>query len=223
VADSTAYGVGNAGGIYRLRLRDATATKVSQLTVPLSGRVFDVDFNPAANRLRVISDTGQNLRHNLDDPTGTPSPGVTVADTALTIPPSTQPAAGISGAAYYNNDLDPATATTLFTLDAGLDQVAIQSPANAGLLAATGSLGVDVEAGSDAGFDIHYTPGGASADGRGLAALKVNGRYRLYRVELLTGAARLVGAFPANQQVTDLTAGFRRGEIEGIVLGEGSP
>jgi hypothetical protein len=71
VTDSTAYGVGDAGGIYTLGLRDATATKVSQLTVPLSGRAFDVDFNPAANRLRVISDSGQNLRHNLDDPTGT--------------------------------------------------------------------------------------------------------------------------------------------------------
>jgi hypothetical protein len=97
VADSTAFGVGDAGGIYRLRLGDATATKVSQLTVPLQGRAFDVDFNPAANRLRVISDTGQNLRHNLDDPTGTPPPGVTVADTALTTPPATQPAAGVTG------------------------------------------------------------------------------------------------------------------------------
>ena len=175
VADSTAYGVGDAGGIYRLRLGDATATKVSQLTVPLSGRAFDIDFNPAANRLRIISDSGQNLRHNLDDPTGTPPPGVTVADTPLTIPPATQPAAGVSGAAYYNNDLDPATATTLFTVDPGRDQVAIQSPANAGLLAATGNLGVDADAGSDAGFDIHYTADGASADGWGLAALKVNG------------------------------------------------
>jgi Domain of unknown function (DUF4394) len=73
VADHTAYGVGDRGGIYRLR--DATATKVSQLTVPLQGRSFDVDFNPAANRLRVISDRGQNLRHNLDDPTGTPQQG----------------------------------------------------------------------------------------------------------------------------------------------------
>ena len=143
-----------------------------------------------------------------------------MADAALTIPSATQPAAGVSGAAYYNNDLDPATATTLFTVDPGRDQVAIQSPANAGLLVATGNLGVDVEAGSDAGFDIHYTAGGASADGRGLAALKVNGRYRLYRVELLTGRARLVGAFPASRQVTDLTAGFRRDEIEGIMLGE---
>lgn len=72
VADSTAYGVGDNGGIYTLSLRDAIATKVSQLTVPLQGLAFDVDFNPAANRLRIISDTGQNLRHNLDDPTRTP-------------------------------------------------------------------------------------------------------------------------------------------------------
>jgi hypothetical protein len=222
VADSTAYGVGDHGGIYRLRLRDATATKVSQLTVPLSGRAFDIDFNPAANRLRIISDTGQNLRHNLDHPTGTPAVGVTVVDAPLTVPPATGVAAGVTGAAYYNNDLDPATATTLFTLDTTGDQVAIQSPANAGTLVPTGTLGVDADAGSDAGFDIHYTQDGASADGRGLAALKVNGTYRLYRVELLTGRARLVGSFPASRQVTDLTAGFNRSEIEGILLGEGA-
>ena len=124
VADSTAYGVGEAGGVYRLRLADATATKVSQLTVPLDGNSFDVDFNPAANRLRVISDRGQNLRHNLDDPTGTPPPGVTVADTALTIPPATEVTSGVTGAAYYNNDGDPDTATPLFTLDPSRDQVA---------------------------------------------------------------------------------------------------
>ena len=94
--------------------------------------------------------------------------------------------------------------------------MAIQSPANAGLLAPTGTLGVDADAGSDAGFDIHYSADGTSADGRGLAALKVNGTYRLYRVELLTGRARVVGAFPASRQVTDLTAGFRRDFVCGI-------
>jgi hypothetical protein len=185
--------------------------------VPLSGRAFDVDFNPAANRLRVISDNGQNLRHNLDDPTGTPLPGQTVVDAALTTPPASQPTSGISGAACYNNDLDPATATTLFTVDPTQDQVAIQSPANAGLLAATGTLGVDAD--GDAGFDIHYSPDGTTADGRGLAALKVTGTYRMYRVELLTGRTRLVGAFPASRQVTDLTAGFRKDELEGIFEG----
>jgi hypothetical protein len=121
----------------------------------------------------------------------------------------------VTGSAY-NNDGDPDTATTLFTLDPSRDQVAIQSPANAGLLAATGTLGVDAD--DDVGFDIHYSAGGASADGRGLAALKISGSYRMYQVELLTGKARLVGAFPASRQVTDLTAGFRQDELEGVLL-----
>ena len=76
-----------------------------------------------------------------------------------------------------------------------------------------------MDAAGDAGFDNHYSPDGASADGRGLAALKVKGSYELYRVELLTGTARLVGAFPASRQVTDLTVGFRRDELQGIRLG----
>jgi hypothetical protein len=70
-----------------------------------------------------------------------------------------------------------------------------------------------VDADGDVGFDIHY-----SADGRGPAALKISGSYRMYQVELLTGKARLVGAFPASRQVTDLTAGFRQDELEGVLL-----
>jgi hypothetical protein len=38
----------------------------------------------------------------------------------------------VTGAAYTNNDDDPVTATTLFVLDTSRNQVAIQSPANAG-------------------------------------------------------------------------------------------
>jgi len=72
VQDGGLYGVGNAGGIYTLGTADAAATKVGQLTVALSGTSFGVDFNPAANRLRVVSDTDQNLRHNLDDATAPP-------------------------------------------------------------------------------------------------------------------------------------------------------
>ncbi|MER5967266.1 DUF4394 domain-containing protein, partial [Streptomyces sp. NPDC002057] len=67
VQNGKLYGVGDRGGIYTVD-SNAKAVKVSQLTVALQGRHFGVDFNPAANRLRVISDTGQNLRHNIDDP-----------------------------------------------------------------------------------------------------------------------------------------------------------
>ncbi|WP_026311106.1 DUF4394 domain-containing protein [Parafrankia elaeagni] len=203
VQDGRLYGVGNLGGIYVLSTTSAVATRVSQLTVPLVGTRFGVDFNPAANRLRIVSDLGENLRHNIDDPAGTPPPGVTVIDGPLTFPPSLTPAQGITGAAYTNNDLDPSTSTTLFDIDTALDRVAIQSPANNGSLAPTGNLGV--AAGPGAGFDIYSTlSGGRSVGSSAYAALSVGGRYALYSVELLSGRVESVGRFPTGRQVFDL-------------------
>ncbi|WP_407646117.1 DUF4394 domain-containing protein [Actinacidiphila oryziradicis] len=80
--------------------------KVPQLTVALSGSRFGVNFNPVANRLRVVSDTGQNVPHTIDDkaaPLGTTVDGML---TNPTMPPST--AMGVTGAAYTNNDLNAA-------------------------------------------------------------------------------------------------------------------
>ncbi|MER7955726.1 DUF4394 domain-containing protein [Streptomyces sp. NPDC096030] len=198
VQNEKLYGVGDKGGVYTLGTADAKAVKVSQLTVALSGSAFGVDFNPAANRLRVISDTGQNLRHNIDDPAAPPT---TTADGTLTnptMPPST--AMGVTGAAYTNNDLSAATATTLFDLDTTADRISLQSPANAGTLAPTGNLGVD--AAPDAGFDIYYSP--ASGMNHGFAAIGTAGSYRLYAVDVLTGKVTGKGAFPTRYQVTDL-------------------
>ncbi|MFJ2055357.1 DUF4394 domain-containing protein [Streptomyces sp. NPDC087908] len=197
VQNGKLYGVGDRGGIYTVN-SDAKAVKVSQLTVALQGRSFGVDFNPAANRLRVISDTGQNLRHNIDDPA---APRTTTVDGTLTnptMPPST--ALGVTGAAYTNNDLDTATATTLFDVDTTNDRVSLQSPANAGTLAPTGNLGVN--AGPSAGFDIYYQA--SEGSNRGFAALATGGKQRFYKVDVLTGRATLVGDFPAGRQVVDV-------------------
>ncbi|MEU9030977.1 DUF4394 domain-containing protein [Streptomyces sp. NPDC048383] len=205
VQNEKLYGVGDRGGVYTLDTGNAKATKVSQLTVALSGRQFGVDFNPAANRLRVISDTGQNLRHNLDDaaaPLGTTVDGTL---TNPTTPPST--AMGVTGAAYTNNDLNTATATTLFDIDTTADRVSLQSPANAGTLAPTGNLGV--AAGPDAGFDIYFSP--KHGTNHGFAALNTGGAFRLYGIDVLTGAARDMGAFPKQQQVTDLALPLDQG------------
>ncbi|MEW1585761.1 DUF4394 domain-containing protein [Micromonospora vinacea] len=187
VQDGQLYGVGNNGGVYTLNTRTAAATKISQLTVALNGTSFGVDFNPAADRLRVISDTGQNLRHNIN-PGGT-----TIVDSPLTYPPSTA-ALGVTAAAYTNNDLNPATATTLFDIDTTLDQVALQSPANSGQLAATGALGVN--ANPQAGFDIHSTLSGDRAvANNAYAVLNSIAGSRLYRVDPLTGEAQTTGIF----------------------------
>ncbi|MCY0938097.1 DUF4394 domain-containing protein [Streptomyces sp. H34-S4] len=198
VQNEKLYGVGDKGGIYTLSTESANAVKVSQLTVALAGTYFGVDFNPAANRLRVISDTGQNLRHNIDD---NAAPFTTTVDGTLTnptTPPST--ALGVTGAAYTNNDLNAATATTLFDIDTTADRTSIQSPANAGTLAPSGNLGVN--AGPDAGFDIYYSP--KKSTNSGYAALSTTGARHLYGINLLTGAASDLGTFPKNRQVTDI-------------------
>lgn len=203
VQNGTLYGVGDRGGIYKIALlryaEGPRAMKVGKLDVALAGTRFGVDFNPAANRLRVVSDTGQNLRHNIDDPL---APKVTTVDGTLTYPPLTTPATGITGAAYTNNDLDPDTSTTLFDLDTALDQIAVQSPANNGTLAATGKLGADVEL--DAGFDIYSTVrNGTTVDVEGYAVVKLPDMpYALYEVDILTGRVTFEGDF--GRRVTDL-------------------
>ena len=197
VQDGKLYGVGNAGGVYTLSSSDASASKVSQLSMPLSGMFFGVDFNPAADRLRVVSDNGQNLRHDVNPG------GVTTADTTLTFPPATTPAAGVAAAAYTNNDLDARTGTTLFDIDTMMDRVAIQSPANSGQLVPTGSLGMD--AGPNVGADIYSAVrSGVTVDNQGLATVQVAGNFRLIEIDPLTGTARDQGAFPSRSQVTDI-------------------
>lgn len=194
VQDGKLYGVGNAGGVYSIDDR-GRATKVKQLTVALAGTNFGVDFNPAANALRVISDTGQNLRQPFADLSA-----ATVSDGPLAYTAGT-PATGVTGAAYTNNDADANTATTLYDLDTTMDQIAIQSPANAGSLAATGKLGVD--AGPDAGFDIYsVVRDGSAVDQVAFATIRAGDQYGFYEITLFNGRAERVGGFDRN--VSDL-------------------
>jgi Domain of unknown function (DUF4394) len=189
VQDGELYGLGDGGGIYTIDTRTAEAFKVTELTVDLQGVAFGVDFNPAANALRIISNTGQNLRH----PFAGPLQFQTQIDMPLNYTPGTN-ATGVTGAAYTNNDLDADTGTTLFDLDTMLDQVAIQSPPNNGSLVATGLLNVDADA--TVGFDI-YTQlrKGMAVANNAFATLVVRGRTGFYRVNLLAGTATLIDKF----------------------------
>lgn len=204
VQDGLLYGVGNGGGVYKFATPGSTAaTFVNQLTVALDPNAtsFGVDFNPAADRLRIIADTGQNLRHNVN--TG----GTTLNDGGLNYiegtPPAPVPATNVIAAAYTNNDLDPSTATTLFDIDANRDQVVIQSPPNNGVVFATGKLGVD--AASPVGLDVYSTlRDGVTVRNAGFAAITADGSTGFYRVDLLTGAAVRIGTLGAG--VIDVAA-----------------
>jgi Domain of unknown function (DUF4394) len=194
VQNGRLYGVGDEGGIYLMA--GNRATLVGRLGTP-DGTSFGVDFNPAANALRLVSNTGQNLRMPFgtsDGPEGLP-----VADAGLSYASS---ASGIVGAAYTNNDLNVTTGTTLFDLDTTLEQLAIQAPANAGSLSPTGKLGVS--AGVDVGFDIYSerSSSGRTVANDAFAAIPTATANRFYSVDLLTGGVTYIGRFPV--RVTDI-------------------
>ncbi len=200
VQNGKLYGVGNGGGVYTIDPITAEAKFVNALTVPLAGTVFGVDFNPAADRLRIVSDAGQNLAHNVND-LGVTAPNATLT---YTIPPATPVVAalGVTAAAYTNNDLNqPSTGTTLFDLDTTLDQVVIQSPPGNGILVATGKLGVDAAPAS--GFDIYsLLVDGVTVANVPFATLAVNDTYRFYAINLTTGQAFSLGRF--DEAVVDI-------------------
>jgi hypothetical protein len=111
---------------------------------------------------------------------------------------------GITSAAYTNNDKSALTATTLFVLDAGQDQVVVQAPANSGTLSATGKLGLNLPA-TASGFDIYDTiRGGATVSSQGYLATTIDDRPRFYSVSLLTGRASLRGSFKRGDAVIDI-------------------
>lgn len=204
--DGQLYGVGDRGGVYTLS-QGGNATKVSQLTVALQGSSFGVDFNPAADRLRIISDTGQNLRHNIDrdlvppavaGPTA-PGPGQTAIDGPLS-------RTGVTGAGYINNDNSATTTTTLYDIDTKLDELVLQNPPNAGTLTTVGKLGVDT--GSVTGFDVFSTRDaqGSAISNAAYAVLTVGGAPALYSIDLVSGAATPLGRL--DKAVTDIAVTY---------------
>jgi Domain of unknown function (DUF4394) len=186
-ATGALVGLGNQGGIYTIDPATGAAANRVQLSEALAGTSFGVDFNPTVDRLRVVSDTGQNLRVNVDT-------GVAAVDLTLSAP-------GVPGVGYTNNDADPNTATTLYDIDTAADQVSIQAPPNNGTLNPVGKLGVDTSA--VVGFDIFSElDDGTTDDVSAFASLTVGGSSGLYEIDLFTGRASHRGNFAVG--VTDI-------------------
>ncbi|MET0928553.1 MAG: DUF4394 domain-containing protein [Aeromicrobium sp.] len=195
-ADHKVYGVGDKGGVYVINRSNGNVRKVSQVSVALDGKYFGVDFNPAADRLRIISDSGQSLRHDVTQPAPT-----TAVDGVLNYEGTT--ATGVSAAAYTNSDNDPSTGTTLFDLDTVRDQVVQQVPANSGNLLVSGPFGP--RQGPVAGFDIVGSNSGSrTADNTGYASIRPTsgGLATLYTVNLLSGKFTKVAKF--DKDIADL-------------------
>ena len=164
-----------------------TATSPTRTPMWLNGKEFGVDFNPAADALRVVSDTGQNLRIIPSARTAADGtallPGDTFTDAAINRAGSTVP--GVTGVAYTNNDTDPATATTLYDIDSQRDELSIQNPPNAGAL--TNTVPLSEQTGPRVGFDIRTTSGGDLAVASLTRRVGPSIRTRIVVVDLATG------------------------------------
>lgn len=193
-ANGKLYAVSRGGGLFTINVKTARATRVSTLDVPLRGGHFGVDVNPAADALRIVSNTGQNLRHVF-------AGNVTTADATLNVPDTNPRVRGVVGAAYTNNDGDDATGTALYDLNAASDSIALQVPANAGTITGQGPLGRGTS--TRAGFDIlSVKRDGATVRNTAYATLGGKKGYALFTVELTSGKATRVGDF--DRLVTDI-------------------
>jgi len=171
-----------------------TSTSAGGTPIVLSGTEFGVDFNPVPDALRIISDTGQNLRVIPSPRTPATGPALKAGDTFTDGPLNVAgaPAPGVTGAGYTNSGVSgtqPAT-TTLYDIDTARDLLVRQNPPNAGGLETVGPLGFP--AGTRAGFDIVSTPSGEFA----FAALTLEGPVALtvlFQVDLATGLAQPIG------------------------------
>jgi hypothetical protein len=180
-ADGRLYGFTDTLAIVVIDPATGATTPLRTLSEPLdaSGPVV-VDFNPAADRLRVIDRTGRSLRVDVDT-------GAAVLDGSLAYAPGDagagRPPAVVAGA--YTNSVAGVRGTELFDLDAARDALLLQSPPNDGALQTRGPLGIDLP--ERAAFDILL-----DADEENLAYLAAGAA--LYRVDLDAGTATRVAA-----------------------------
>jgi hypothetical protein len=188
VARGVLYGLTSAGRLVTIDTASAAVRPVgSAPPVALQGTRFGFDFNPVADRVRVVSDTGQNLRLH-------PDTGELVAtDPPLAAATEGGPAPKIAGAAYTYNKRDDKLTTNyaidiargwLVTQGSVEGQAPVVSP-NTGRIADVGPLGTGPV--DDASFDI------ADIGNVALAALRKDGRTRLYELDLASGRATLLG------------------------------
>lgn len=203
VARGVLYALADSGRLYTLDTASGALKAVGAPPPQWPGRgsVYGMDFNPAVDRIRVVTEAGRNLRLHPDTNAMVDFDPVTEGvqpdpDVAFD---SSDPNAGkrpaLVGAAYTYNKRDDKL-TTNFALDrttgALLTQGSREGQANAvhpntGRLFTVGSLGL--ASFEDAAFDI------ADASNKALAAIRTtaDSMTRLYTIDLVGGRATLVG------------------------------
>jgi len=183
------YALGTTSRIYTINLSSGAATAVGAPISPSVSGDVGFDFNPTVDRIRIVSNDGQNLRYNPND-------------NSVTVDGRLNPGSPNVTAAAYTNNFPGATTTTLYDIDTRTGNAMLyrQNPPNNGGLELIGGLGRQIEGGN--GFDI----GGASNVGH--AVLRVDGITRMYTINLMTGASTERMPIAGNPSVRGFAVGL---------------
>lgn len=183
------YALGSSSHLYTINLSsgEATAVGTTALSPGLQGTHFGFDFNPTVDRIRIISNTGQNLRVH-------PEEG------SVTVDGSLNPGSPNASAAAYSNNFAGSTSTVMYVIDHETNALYRQDPPNDGTLVHIGTLGQDITSAN--GFDI-----GSQSD-RAYFIGTVDGQTRLFSIDLSNGAATAVSDFPSEVNGFAIGLGF---------------
>jgi hypothetical protein len=184
-ADNQLYALTNAAKLYTIDPMTGAATaKATLIADPadttnaftgLSGSELGIDFNPVIDRLRITSNTGQNLRVNVDTGEVTTDPAINGLSSGYT-------------AIAHNNNVKPACRTTMYAIDPTTNRFLTQGMTD-GTAQGVGGIGFDVTA--TAGFDVSTDAAGVST---GFAILTTGGQTGMYTIELSSGEATVARA-----------------------------
>jgi hypothetical protein len=181
-ADGKLYALTTDSVIYTIDTASGAATRKAKLSTAIdSVDHVIVDFNPQADRMRVIGSTGQSLRVH-------PDTGQAVVDGKLAYRAGDRNAGKPMGvyAAAYINSYTGATQTQLFDVDSVNGTYIVQDPPNDGVLRTVGPIGLPAGTIVE-GIDI-YTDAKDNYFGFAVA----NGT--LYGFDIGTGKMKKVGA-----------------------------
>jgi hypothetical protein len=144
----------------------------------MAGQTITVDFNPVADRMRILTSGGTSLRVNVDD-------GKAIVDGALKYKDGDKNAGKTPKviAGGYSNSFKGTKATMLYNVDAGSGALVTQNPPNDGVLNTIGMLGVNLS--GPVAFNI------VAMGEDNNAWLVASGA--LHAVDLKTGKATIVG------------------------------
>jgi hypothetical protein len=189
-ADGMLYGVASDGTIVTIDAKTGQASMKSKLSETLKpGVTVTVDFNPVADRMRLMGSDGTSLRVNVDD-------GKVTVDGSHKYKEG-DPNAGktpriVAGA--YTNSFKGTQATALYDIDAATGALVTQNPPNDGVLNTVGTLGIPWN--GPVAFDI------VPANETNSAWLVAGDA--LYTVDLKTGKAAMAGKIQGLPELTDI-------------------